>query len=280
MELEHIWESVFYMSNGFLELRMRISPPATWFDGFFVDVGLMISLPVSPETRKDEWIREYIIYHESPQIPSCLTLRIHRDIVLHLSLDVYQTALKYGSWIHLFECCSYPNSAIYSTRDDICIPHMIPEEFEILCNILFLLSIPYAEPDYFLSHVRVVDKQYPLWSVFAFGEPISIDHDMMYIWIYFTDTGNRVLIKTRLDILTDSIFIEFFLISQLIRWVSRSDIFFEELLFITREIFLFSFFTSNETKETLFALQFRTSALIFPIFLQLKRSTFRAFFLA
>lgn len=200
------------MGNGFLELRMRISPSTTWFDGFFVDVWLMLVFPVYPEIWKDQWIREGIIYHKSPQVPSCLTLGIHRDIVLHLSLDVYQTALKYGSWIHLFECCSYPNSAICSTWDDLCIAHMIPEESEILCNILFPLPNPYTEPDYFLSHVCIIDEQYPFWSVFASGEPISINHDMMYVWIYFTDTGNMILIKTRLDILTYSIFIEFFLI--------------------------------------------------------------------
>ena len=156
---------------------------------------------------------------------------------------------------------------------------MIPEESKIPCNILFLLSIPQAEPDYFLSHVCVVDKQYSLWSVFAFGEPISIDHDMMYVWIYFTDTGNRILIKTRLDVCSYPVFHEFLLICELTRAISFSDI---ALKYIcsTGEIFLFSLFTSNETKEAFFTFQFRTSALIFPIFLQLKRTAFRAFFLS
>lgn len=158
MRLEHIWESIVYVSNSLLELCMRISPSATWFDGFFVDVGLILDFPVYPEIWEGEWIRKCIVYHESSEIPSCLTLWIHGDIVLHLSLDMHQTALKYGSWIYLFECCSYPHSSICSTWDDLCIAHVIPEESEVFYNILFLFSIPYAEPNDLLSHVRIVDE--------------------------------------------------------------------------------------------------------------------------
>jgi hypothetical protein len=93
---------------------MSISPSTTWFDGFVIDVGLMLGLPVYPEIWKDEWIRKRIVYHESLQTPSSLALRIHGDIVLHLSLDIYETTLKYGTWIYLFECCRYSNSSICS----------------------------------------------------------------------------------------------------------------------------------------------------------------------
>ena len=156
---------------------------------------------------------------------------------------------------------------------------MIPEESEILCNILFLLAIPQAEPDYLLSHIPIVDEQYLLGSVFVFRKPISIDHNMVHIWIYLTDAGNDILIKARLDVCSYPVFHEFLLICELTRAISFSDI---ALKYIcsTGEIFLFSLFTSNETKEAFFTFQFRTSALIFPIFLQLKRTAFRAFFLS
>jgi hypothetical protein len=156
---------------------------------------------------------------------------------------------------------------------------MIPQERKILSNVLFLFTIPYAEPDYLLSHVRIVDEKYLLRSVFAFGEPISIDHDMVYIWIYLTDTGNRVLIQVRLDICSYSVFHELLLICELTRTISFSDIVLEYIC-STRQIFLLSFLTSNETKQTLFTFQLRTSALIFSILFQLKRTTFRAFFLS
>jgi hypothetical protein len=156
---------------------------------------------------------------------------------------------------------------------------VISEESEILYNILFLLSIPYTEPDYFLSHVRIIDKEYLLRSVFAFGEPISIDHGMVYIWIYLTDTGNRVLIQVRLDICSYSVFHELLLICELTRTISFSDIVLEYIC-STRQVFLLSFMASNETKQTLFTFQLRTSALIFSILFQPKRTTFRAFFLS
>ena len=267
------------MSNSLLELHMRISPSTTWFDGFFVDVVLILDLPVYPQSRKDEWIRKCIVYHESFQILSSLALRIHGYIVLHLSLDMHQTALKYGSWIHLFECCSYPNSAICSTWDDICITHMISEESEILCNIFFSLSIPYTEPDYFLSHVCIVDEQYSFWSVFAFGEPISIDHDMMYIWIYFTDTGNKIPIKTILDILPYPIFYDFLLICNLTRTISFSDI----VLKYIGSFYIFSlilFFSFDETNSTIQTLQFLWITLISTILFGFSGSTPRTFFLA
>jgi hypothetical protein len=54
MGLEHIWESIVYVSNCFLELGMGISPSATWLDGFFIDIVLMLGFPIYPETRKDE----------------------------------------------------------------------------------------------------------------------------------------------------------------------------------------------------------------------------------
>jgi hypothetical protein len=94
---------------------MRISSSTTWFDGFFVDVGLMLGFPVCPKISEDERIRECIVYHEPFELSSSLALWIHGDIVLHLSLDMHQTALKYGIWIHFFECCSYSNSSICST---------------------------------------------------------------------------------------------------------------------------------------------------------------------
>ena len=84
------------MSNSLLELRMRISPSATWLDGFFIDIVLMLIFPIYPETRKDEWIRESIIHHELSEVSSSLTLWIHRDIVLDLSLDMNQTTLECG----------------------------------------------------------------------------------------------------------------------------------------------------------------------------------------
>ena len=132
---------------------------------------------------------------------------------------------------------------------------MISEESEILCNIFFLLSIPYTEPDYFLSHVCIVDEQYSFWSVFAFGEPISIDHDMMYIWIYFTDTGNKIPIKTILDILPYPIFYDFLLICNLTRTISFSDI----VLKYIGSFYIFSlilFFSFDETNSTIQTLQF------------------------
>jgi hypothetical protein len=94
---------------------------------------------------------------------------------------------------------------------------MIPEESEILCDIFFLLSISNTEPYYLLVYICIVDEQYLLGSVFVLRKPISINHDMVYIWIYLTDTGNRIVIKARLDILTNPIFIESFLIGKLPR---------------------------------------------------------------
>lgn len=239
----------------------------------------MESFPVHPEIWEDERIRECLIYHESSQISSSLTLWMHRDIVLYLSLDMHQATLKHCFRIHFLKCCNNPNSSICRTWDNTGIPHLIPEKSEILSNVFFLLSISYTEPDNLLDCIRIVDEQYLFRSVSHLGKPISINHDMMYVWIYLTNAGNIVLIKTKLDILPYSIFHEFLLFCKLSGWISFTNILFEYIR-STGKIFLPPFFTSNETKETVFTLQFWTSALIVSIFLQIKRTTLRAFFLA
>lgn len=142
----------------------------------------------------------------------------------------------------------------------------------------FLSPVSHTKPDYLLNHICIVHEKNPLRSVLIFWEPITIDHNVFYSWIYLTDTSDSIVIKLRLYIVPYSIFSEFLLFRKLPRWVSFSNILFEYIC-STRKIFMFSLLTSNETKKTLFALQFRTSTLIFPIFLQVKRTAFRTFFL-
>lgn len=146
------------MRNSFSKLRMCISPSATWFDALFIDVRLVFGLPISPEIRENEWVREYVIHHDSFEIPSSITLWIHRDIAFDLSLDMHETSLEYSFWIYFFECCSYPNSSICRTRDYVCVLQMISEKSKILNDIFFLFSILYTEPDNFLYLVSIVNQ--------------------------------------------------------------------------------------------------------------------------
>ena len=102
---------------------------------------------------------------------------------------------------------------------------------------------------------------------------------MVYIRIYLTDAGNSVLIKTRLDILSYSIFHESFLVCNLTRTISFSNIVFKYI----GSFYIFSlilFLPCNKASSAIQTFEFLRITLISTILFRIVRSTLRTFFLA